>query len=202
MRRKSGFTLIELLVVIAIIAILAAILFPVFAKAREKARQSACTSNGKQIMTAFNMYMQDYDGMMGSWLPRSVQPTEWDGVVQLEPYIKNRNIWLCPSGPYRSIPDLGGTCRSHPTVYAMCVSLLGGPETCVQDPGGTILMAERDVACSFLFPCDTCHGWSDTVNNMVGYHSGGCIAGFLDGHSKWMKTEAFNNKSLWHTTRW
>src|ERR1041385_5074124 len=61
-RSRHGFTLIELLVVIAIIAILAAILFPVFAQVREKARQTTCSSNLKQIGTAFAMYVQDYDG--------------------------------------------------------------------------------------------------------------------------------------------
>src|SRR4026208_354663 len=62
MQRRNGFTLIELLVVIAIIAILAAILFPVFAQARDKARQASCLSNEKQIGCALNMYQQDYDG--------------------------------------------------------------------------------------------------------------------------------------------
>ncbi|NUQ70467.1 MAG: prepilin-type N-terminal cleavage/methylation domain-containing protein, partial [Chthonomonadales bacterium] len=61
MRKAHGFTLIELLVVIAIIAILAAILFPVFAQAREKARQTSCLSNMKQLMTSAMMYVQDYD---------------------------------------------------------------------------------------------------------------------------------------------
>ena len=83
-RRKAAFTLIELLVVIAIIAILAAILFPVFAQAREKARQSACVSNLKQIGTAFAIYTQDYDGLLPdrrdlkSSLPGGFRPwTSW-----------------------------------------------------------------------------------------------------------------------------
>jgi prepilin-type N-terminal cleavage/methylation domain-containing protein len=94
-RSRRGFTLIELLVVIAIIAILAAILFPVFARAREKARQSSCQSNLKQIGLAFTMYAQDYDEKM----PRGsgyIAPTallspgnygEW--FLELAPYIKN-----------------------------------------------------------------------------------------------------------------
>jgi prepilin-type N-terminal cleavage/methylation domain-containing protein len=65
--RRSGFTLIELLVVIAIIAILAAILFPVFAQAREKARGAACLSNTKQLTTGFVMYAQDYDETFPQW---------------------------------------------------------------------------------------------------------------------------------------
>ncbi len=91
---RRGFTLIELLVVIAIIAILAAILFPVFAKAREKARQASCQSNLKQWGLAFQMYSQDYDEM----LPRgyNAAPTgPWFDVLQ--PYVKNRQLQECPS---------------------------------------------------------------------------------------------------------
>lgn len=82
-RSRSGFTLIELLVVIAIIAILAAILFPVFAKAREKARQAACTSNLKQIGLAFIQYSQDYDGL----LPQAYDAT-------------NGTLWAYKVAPY------------------------------------------------------------------------------------------------------
>ena len=94
-RKQSGFTLIELLVVIAIIAILAAILFPVFAQAREKARGISCVSNAKQIGTAVMMYAQDYDETIIPWftrsgLPRTSQRADLNSwVINLQPYIKN-----------------------------------------------------------------------------------------------------------------
>ena len=101
MRDRKGFTLIELLVVIAIIAILAAILFPVFARAREKARQTSCLSNLKEIALAFNMYVSDYDERTppgGGWTDPSGNepgPAYWQ--LRIEPYLKNTQILNCPS---------------------------------------------------------------------------------------------------------
>src|SRR4028118_1628834 len=99
--RRSAFTLIELLVVIAIISLLAAILFPVFAQAREKARQTACVSNLKQIGLAVRMYVQDYDETFpifhayNSAIPPG-QPGHKGVEVELEPYAKSRDIFRCP----------------------------------------------------------------------------------------------------------
>ncbi|GAB4452895.1 MAG: hypothetical protein OHK0029_04710 [Armatimonadaceae bacterium] len=108
LRKSTAFTLIELLVVIAIIAILAAILFPVFAQAREKARQTACLNNMRQIGLALIQYVQDYDGTyppirvreMPAGNPEGVPASSiltWRNVVQ--PYIKNVSVFGCPSNP-------------------------------------------------------------------------------------------------------
>jgi prepilin-type N-terminal cleavage/methylation domain-containing protein/prepilin-type processing-associated H-X9-DG protein len=97
--KPGGFTLIELLVVIAIIAILAAILFPVFARARENARKASCQSNMKQLGLGFMQYTQDYDerymvAHMGYQTPQGISAT-WD--VLLQPYIKSLQVTQCPS---------------------------------------------------------------------------------------------------------
>jgi prepilin-type N-terminal cleavage/methylation domain-containing protein/prepilin-type processing-associated H-X9-DG protein len=100
-RIRRGFTLIELLVVIAIIAILAAILFPVFAQAREKARSATCQSNLKQLMTGVKMYSQDYDeiSMHYLWSNPNASGQYFTWMENVNPYIKNEGIHQCPSAP-------------------------------------------------------------------------------------------------------
>ncbi len=95
MKNRSGFTLIELLVVIAIIAILAAILFPVFASAREKARQTSCSSNLKQLGLAFTQYVQDYDETM----PATVYSVPQGWACRIYPYVKATKVFSCPDDP-------------------------------------------------------------------------------------------------------
>ena len=95
MQKKKGFTLIELLVVIAIIAILAAILFPAFARARENARRASCQSNLKQIGLGVVQYIQDYDNAFP--LTTAVSQTQVAATSPLQPYLKSIQLFVCPS---------------------------------------------------------------------------------------------------------
>ncbi|HSV75289.1 MAG TPA: prepilin-type N-terminal cleavage/methylation domain-containing protein [Chthonomonadales bacterium] len=132
-RHRSGFTLIELLVVIAIIAILAAILFPVFAQAREKARQANCVSNTKQYALATSMYTQDYDEVlpMGSYPlgpdPRTACVATFYWAVA--PYVSNDSVATCPSEPraIRLVEAVGFPCQGSPpyTSYTVNRSVFG-----------------------------------------------------------------------------
>src|SRR5690554_1952004 len=121
MRHRRGFTLIELLVVIAIIAILAAILFPVFARAREKARQTSCLSNVKQINLGILMYAQDWDEVLppyrwnqeppsSVWIDRdnSAATNRHFWAQCVEPYLKNLDIMFCPSSAWETSTMSGG----------------------------------------------------------------------------------------------
>jgi prepilin-type N-terminal cleavage/methylation domain-containing protein/prepilin-type processing-associated H-X9-DG protein len=187
--RRTGFTLIELLVVIAIIAILAAILFPVFSRAREKARQSSCTSNLKQLTSGIMMYAQDYDGSY----PMSAFPTG-AGVAtlnsQLIPYVKNAQLGQCPSEP-RAM-DLaamfaawGGLAPGTPpfTSYASnaavfangyMIAMVGGTtvnESEIPRPAETILEYDGNVTDTQAQPAQARH--NDTF-----------VAAYADGHVK------------------
>ncbi|MDR3708448.1 MAG: DUF1559 domain-containing protein [Capsulimonadaceae bacterium] len=124
--RAKGFTLIELLVVIAIIAILAAILFPVFAQAREKARGTACLSNMKQLGLAMVQYVQDYDEQFPNGVDGYGNGTGWAG--QIYPYVKSTKSFLCPDDTRQADFDSYGynnnfAIRSNPSAMAPNQSL-------------------------------------------------------------------------------
>jgi prepilin-type N-terminal cleavage/methylation domain-containing protein/prepilin-type processing-associated H-X9-DG protein len=198
--KRTGFTLIELLVVIAIIAILAAILFPVFAKAREKARQSSCLSNIKQISLGILSYAQDYDErMMYRYYAVGAIGYNWDAMIQ--PYIKNTQIFRCPSSNNYSygyaqwlqnvalgtivapaetvvISDVGMVFSSTGTKYYDWhidqPSRFGAPPAA---PADEINLPVTGDAAYAQRPCPI--------------HNDGCNLCFLDGHAKWMKTTQF-----------
>jgi len=196
---RRGFTLIELLVVIAIIAILAAILFPVFARAREKARQTSCASNLKQIMLGFKMYESDYDSrtpcIYGSW-------ETW--LYTVAPYVKNNQLFMCPS---RANSSTCNACGAPPagqpwidTTYTLNPKAVGknGPsypglkETQVEKPAEfiVILDGKRDmVHFSTWARGDNIDGRGCDPGLWSG-HNDGFNIGFFDGHVKWQKNVA------------
>ncbi len=151
---RQGFTLIELLVVIAIIAILAAILFPVFARARENARRSSCQSNLKQIGLGIMQYTQDYDELYPQHVfnynnyPGPTGPdgqTTWDMMVQ--PYIKSSQIFVCPSDSSTATNDMSGVPGYSSTArrsYSMSSYTSYRSLADFNAPTLTVLVAERD----------------------------------------------------------
>jgi len=120
-RQRSGFTLIELLVVIAIIAILAAILFPVFAKVREKARQISCSSNLKQISLGILQYQQDYDEMfpMGETQASAAQGGFYGWPTEVAPYLKSTAVLECPDDPLAGETLTEGWGKTEEISYAV-----------------------------------------------------------------------------------
>jgi prepilin-type N-terminal cleavage/methylation domain-containing protein/prepilin-type processing-associated H-X9-DG protein len=194
LRKQFGFTLIELLVVIAIIAILAAILFPVFAQAREKARAISCLSNAKQIGTAQMMYLQDYDETFGF---------AWGGsnsdhfINGLQPYIKNSfgvvnnpgsatGAWECPSAGTIGTNRVSAAYSTNGNLMGVAYSWNGGPGTespehrslsmaGIQRPAEVIAIAETNRAMN-------ANGTGDSPTDFirVGAPNGGDIKGPRD----------------------
>lgn len=137
--KRVGFTLIELLVVIAIIAILAAILFPVFAKAREKARQISCLSNEKQIMLGLMQYTQDNDEQYPKG--KTGYGVGWGSLVY--PYVKSTAVYHCPddpTGPTTGLEGFGET--DYPVSYALNPNIGNATLGALNAPASTVLISE------------------------------------------------------------
>ena len=209
-RVEQGFTLIELLVVIAIIAVLAAILFPVFARARESARRTNCISNMRQLGMAIQEYVQDYDellpaatdggngaGLDGGWIyysvfPANPTPKAYDVTRgSIFPYVKNAQIYICPTD---------GQGRASGNSYAINDCLVHRTSTGINTgmslatfdaPASWMLLGEEAPEGGF-FPGDgsTDDGYFnlEVGNIFTERHYDGSNLTFLDGHSKGYRT--------------
>ena len=206
-RTKRGFTLIELLVVIAIIAILAAILFPVFAKAREKARQTSCLSNMKQIGLAMMMYTQDYDETYVPYkynVPSLGDDVYWSQIFVTNKYITSSKILICPSA---ASYDFNPSMLAYPDAYwpytwiaygynynfiggSFWIDTTAAPASVgsIASPADTILIAET------CYPGLTpkrgytaLYTSGPGTGNIDDRHNEGSHIIFCDGHVKWYK---------------
>ena len=202
----KGFTLIELLVVIAIIAILAAILFPVFARAREKARQTSCLSNLKQLGLATIAYAQDYDEMLpplraGAYCDAS--RTNGLAVHVIYPYVKNAQVYICPS---RKNP--AGICGNCSVASRAQISRSSYAFGCgLKAPGtsnGLDTALIRRPAEMFMIGDSRGGNYWRPANDQTGcdtgeldVHNGGINVAFCDGHAKWVKKERAHGPKAW-----
>ena len=195
---KRGFTLIELLVVIAIIAILAAILFPVFARARENARRSSCASNLKQLGLATMQYAQDYDecypqSAMNSW--DAGNRVQWKQLIQ--PYVKSTQLLQCSSNPEKNrvtepakfgYPVAYQSYGCNPRIFHDNGRSM--PMSSVQAPAEKLMISEIKYNWEMwnFAPPDTSLG--DLENNHFAGHLGTLNVLFADGHVKAMRPTA------------
>ncbi len=216
MRRESrAFTLIELLVVIAIIAILAAILFPVFAKAREKARQTSCLSSAKQLGLSALQYAQDYDELF----PLSYQdvtsgagsaaqiPLTWPN--RLQPYIKSEQLYACPSDGRAPHVDFPG-CRPIQQSYAW--NRFAGIDIPAWGYFNTLSLGQSAAPSQMVLLADDSSDWLaagygarfNTLDSpdwfealhrevFAGRHNAGDNLLFVDGHVKWVNTSSLTD---------
>ena len=196
--KRRGFTLIELLVVIAIIAILAAILFPVFARARERARQTSCLSNVKQIALAGLMYAQDWNETLPPFAYHSEQPrTAFPWIMH--PYVMNWEVWNCPSADstinpdHENMYDHGGIGIAYPNIAHYLTSGGGMRLAQVIEPSKAIWFADnRDLWLDGSLQ-DGIYG-----RRMEARHNENANIAFVDGHARAMRlSEVQTNSDFW-----
>jgi prepilin-type N-terminal cleavage/methylation domain-containing protein/prepilin-type processing-associated H-X9-DG protein len=203
-REQRGFTLIELLVVIAIIAILAAILFPVFARARENARKSTCQSNLKQLGMAQLAYIQDYDERTP--IHRCGDANNGHLVCTFEvlmPYIKNNGILLCPSRTPASSTDTRILRPAAPRSpgkglwYWDNMDLDNKSMAQIQQPSQKVLFGDSDSYgyASWRAVGDTYRYYFQS--RVQAPHGEGLNVCFYDGHVKWMKKDTLDDRRYW-----
>ena len=187
-QRRHGFTLIELLVVIAIIAILASILFPVFSKAREKARQAGCASNIRQISLAIQMYAEDYD----ETYPLMSYPAGNSGnkywYQAIYPFIQSTKIFACPDDSSTMMPGDQYTAdgiwvsNKLKNSYAYNYQLKGVTMAAVTSPSDLFMNWDASTA---SVDTDNLPETNNRYRTVVPIHTGGDNYAFADGHVKW-----------------
>ncbi len=199
MRNRRAFTLIELLVVIAIIAILAAILFPVFARARENARRASCMSNMKQIGLGIMQYTQDYDERYpymsiydnGNVTVSTTYNNRQSIYAQVYPYTKSWKLLLCPSGKDQTggqAPDYAANDAYSYPINPVIFRSTGLPLARITQPALRLMIHENGVVEKKIRTYPAING-SDYVNWLPGnvdanHFEGGNLL-FADGHVKW-----------------
>jgi prepilin-type N-terminal cleavage/methylation domain-containing protein/prepilin-type processing-associated H-X9-DG protein len=191
-RRRHGFTLIELLVVIAIIAILASILFPVFARAREKARQSSCLSNIRQFGTAVLAYAQDYDDTLP---PAIVGPGPSQLLTTfelLDPYVKNTQIRFCPSDKTGSVDYSASPWSIGRYSYGWNAKVMAPwiPSMGIAQGGASLAAIASPVDITSFWDGYTVLSYGFPRPEAQHRHNGGANVGFMDGHAKWVQKDA------------
>lgn len=186
--KRYGFTLIELLVVIAIIAILAAILFPVFARARAKAQQTACLSNVKQLALGIVMYSSDQNGKFPLWSYNSVADVrDWGEAIQ--PYVKNEQIYRCPTSRQQPFWPGADYAMNRWLCYDWVNLQFGSSQSEVKQPAKCLMVFDGDLIWAQKVPAyngpDLAYQWTAGAD-MLTRHNEGANYGFCDGHAKFL----------------
>lgn len=223
-RGRAGFTLIELLVVIAIIAILAAILFPVFAQARERARSTKCLSNLRQLSLAFRQYAEDHNGYL-PFIDLARKPSgtpDWTGLTSatggalpvlrsggIFAYVRSEEVYLCPSDKNKLAPRAAGGVKNWPFSYSANVSMEWNDtynppvrrrfEVMANDPTRVMLLIHENRESIN----DGNYNWkTGSTNNPSPIHYEGTNLAYVDGHAGYRRAKDITMEIVRATGEW